>query len=350
MAGLRKLRQWQDLGHEVIFLIGDFTGMIGDPSGKDKARKPLTKQQIEKNAKGYQKQASKLLNFAGKNPVKIKYNSQWLSKIPISEFLVLTTQVTYQQIIERDMFQRRKAQNKQIALSELLYPILQGFDSVEMAVDVEIGGSDQLFNMMMGRDLMHKLKRKNKFVITTPLIVDAQGQKIGKTTGNVIAIADPPEKLFGGIMSLPDDVIIQCLETLTDIPMEEVGKIKNEMKKGKNPMIFKKKLAFEIVKQLNPLKDAQRAQEEFESVIQKKLMPFQIPTVKSSGATISEILIDSGLSGSMSESKRLVQQGAVSGTVSQDAPFERISDPKQSFTGDMIVKKGINIVKIEKGE
>ncbi|MBI2074553.1 MAG: tyrosine--tRNA ligase [Candidatus Levybacteria bacterium] len=316
MVGLKKLRQWQDLGHEVIFLIGDFTGMIGDPTGKDKSRILLTREQVLENAKTYQTQTSKILRFDGNNPIVIKYNSEWLNKLSAADLLKLTAYLSVQQTIERDMFQKRLENEKDISLSEFLYPLLQGYDSVAMDVDLEIGGSDQLFNMMTGRDLMHKIKNKEKFVMTTPLLTDASGKKIGKTEGNVIGLTDKPESLFGKLMTLPDNVIIKGLEYLTDIPMEEIGNIKRAIDNGENPMTYKKKLAFEITKELNSQQEALKAQENFERTVQQKETPEEIPTINLpeslvSGATIIDALAGLELAESKSDAKRLVEQGGV---------------------------------------
>jgi tyrosyl-tRNA synthetase len=170
MVGFRKLRQFQNLGHEVIFLIGDFTGMIGDPSGKSDSRKPLTREEVLENAKSYKEQAGKILNFEGNNPVKLMFNSEWLSKLNYAEILQMASLVTYAQIIERDMFQKRIQEGKDLYLSEFLYPLMQGYDSIAMDVDLEVGGSDQIFNMLAGRDLMKKVKNKEKFVLATQLL------------------------------------------------------------------------------------------------------------------------------------------------------------------------------------
>src|SRR3990167_428576 len=232
MIGLRKLREWQDLGHEVIFLIGDFTGRIGDPTGREKTRPLLSKKTVEENAKTYQEQAGKILDFSGKNPVKIKFNSEWLEKLSVPEILNLYSQVTYQQIIKRGMFKKRLEKDEDISFNEITYPIMQGYDSVAMYVDVEVGGRDQLFNMMIGRDLVHKMKHKNKFVMTTQLLVDSQGNKIGKTEGNAIALVDPPDTIFGAIMTFPDDAIVKGLEYLTDIDLLEIQLIQETLKKG----------------------------------------------------------------------------------------------------------------------
>ncbi|OGD86609.1 tyrosine--tRNA ligase, partial [Candidatus Curtissbacteria bacterium RBG_13_35_7] len=219
MVGLRKLKKWQDLGHEVIFLIGDFTGRIGDPTGREETRPLLSKKTVSENAKTYKVQVEKILDFSAKNPVKIKFNSQWLEKLSAPEILNLYSHVTYQQIIKRGMFKKRLEKDEDISFNEISYPIMQGYDSVAMGVDVEIGGRDQLFNMMIGRDLMHKIKHKNKFVMTTQLLVDNQGNKIGKTEGNAIELTLPAVKMFSAIMNFPDDVITKSLEYLTDTPM-----------------------------------------------------------------------------------------------------------------------------------
>lgn len=314
VVGLRKLRQWQDLGHEVIFLIGDFTGMIGDPTGKDKTRTPLTKEQVLKNAETYKKQASKILRFAGKNAVKIKYNSEWLEKIAASELIRLTSYLTFQQVIERDMFQKRLKDNMNISISEFLYPFMQGYDSVAMDIDVEVGGNDQLFNMLTGRDLMRKIKKKNKFVMTTPLLTDSQGVKIGKTESNAIAIDDKPEELFGKIMALPDDVITKGLEYLTDVPMDEIKNINETLRNGENPVAYKKRLSYEIVKQLNNADAAKKAQENFEQTIQGEKFPNEIPTFKcnKNNQNIIYLLVQTKLAESRAEAKRLIEQGGVS--------------------------------------
>ena len=207
-VAIRKLRQFQDLGHEVIFLIGDFTALIGDPSGKAQGRPLLTKQQVLDNAKDYQQQVAKILRFDGNNPVKILFNSDWLSKLKLEDILKLSTHFTVQQMIERDMFQVRLKNKNLIGLQEFLYPLMVGFDSVAMKVDLEMGGSDQTFNMLAGRKLVEQILHKEKFVMTVPLLTDSKGVKIGKTEGNAIGLSDHPNEFFAKIMSLGDDAIL----------------------------------------------------------------------------------------------------------------------------------------------
>ncbi|OGH37417.1 MAG: tyrosine--tRNA ligase [Candidatus Levybacteria bacterium RIFCSPLOWO2_01_FULL_38_21] len=314
MLGLKKLRQWQDLGHEVIFLIGDFTGMVGDPTGRDKTREPLSREQVLENAKTYKEQAGRIVRFKGKNPVQIKYNSEWLSKLPALEIAKLMSLLTVQQILERDMFRKRIKNDQEISMVEVTYPIMQGYDSVAMNVDVEIGGTDQLFNMMVGRDMMRKIKGKNKFVITTPLLTDASGEKIGKTEGNTIALTDKPEDLFAKLMRLPDEIIGKGFEYLTNVSMSEITEIYTKLKLEKNPIIFKKRLAFEIVKQLNDESSAQKAQEHFEKTVQKKEAPekMETHTLKKSEERLADILVETKLASSKSDAQRLVEQGGVS--------------------------------------
>lgn len=340
IVGLRKLRQFQNLGHKVIFLIGDFTGMIGDPSGKSETRKPLTREEVLVNAESYKEQVSKLLDFEGNNPVEIKYNSEWLSKLTAVDFLKLTSYFSAQQIIERDMFKKRLKEGKDLFLSEFLYPLLQGYDSVAMDVDLEVGGNDQLFNMMTGRDLMHKMKRKNKFVMTTPLLTDKNGNKIGKTEGNVIALDTKPEDLFGMMMNLPDEVIIKCFEFITDLPPVEIDTFKIALKKGANPMIFKKKLAYTLVRMLNSDKEAKNAQLFFETTFQKKEIAADIPVIEIGPATTSlpaVLLIEmTKLTKSRSEIRRLMAEKAI------EIDGNVLADPKEEIEikDGMVIRVG----------
>lgn len=316
MVGLRKLRQWQDLGHHVIFLIGDGTGQAGDPSGKTAAReKFFTREELRKNALDYVKQAGKIVRFEGDNPVEILFNGDWLNKLTLVDILNIASHFTLSQLAERDLYRERAKKKQEVNFREFLYPLLQAYDSVAMKVDLEIGGTDQTFNMLMGRNLVKTMQHREKFVMTTPLLVDTQGQKIGKTEGNAIALTDKPSNLFATIMALGDDVIIKGFEYLTDIPMDEVKQISDDLKGRKNPITYKKKLAFEIVKQLNSHEDAHKAQEDFERNVQKSILPTDIPVYLYTGPeeeNILKILIETGLSKSKSLAKRLVEQGGVS--------------------------------------
>ncbi|MBU0731742.1 tyrosine--tRNA ligase [Patescibacteria group bacterium] len=334
---LRKLKQFQELGHEVILLIGDFTGLIGDPTGKDKTRKQLTRKQVLDNAKHFQTQASKILDFTGKNPVEIKYNSQWLAKLTFKEVVELASHFTVQQMLERDMFQERLKNNKPIHLHEFLYPLMQGYDSVAMDVDLEVGGSDQMFNMMAGRELMKDYKKKDKFVLTVPLLVDSKNVKIGKTEGNVIAINAEPNDLFGKIMTLGDDVIISTFELCTDASEEEIKKIEKDLKAGKNPRDYKAKLAFEMVLQYNEnnLEAAKNAEAEFSKVFKDKGKPKNIPElpVEKSEYPPMDLLVDLELLKSKSEAKRVIEQG---GFKLNDKKISDWKQPLKLQDGDML--------------
>jgi len=314
MIGLMKLREFQDLGHQVIFLIGDGTGQAGDPSGKTKARgKFLSREELRANAKNYVMQASKIVRFSGKNPAEILYNSDWLNKLNLVEILNLAQNFSLQRLEERDLYEERKKRNETINLREFLYPLLQAYDSVKMNVDLELGGTDQTFNMLCGRTLVKNILHKEKFVITTPLLTDSQGKKIGKTEGNVIAITATPDEFFGMIMNLADDCIIPCFELITNIPMTTVNQIKKDLKAGKNPMIYKKQLAFTLIKMLHGDKKAKQGQEYFEKVFQGKKPPEKIKSLKTKTGkrNLVDLLVELKMASSKSEAKRLVKQAAV---------------------------------------
>lgn len=342
MVGLMKLKQWQDLGHKVIFLIGDGTGQAGDPSGKTKSRETFfTTEQLRKNATNYVKQAAGIVNFEGDNPVEILYNGDWLNKLNLTDILNIAEHFSLQQMIERDLFQERLKQNETVNLREFFYPLLQGYDSVEMKIDLEVGGSDQTFNMLCGRTLVKEMLGKEKFVMTTPLLTDSEGKKIGKTEGNVIAITDNPSDLFGKIMSLPDSIIIKGFEYLTFVDMKEIGTIKEALNKGKHPMEYKKQLAYEIVKQLNNEKKANEAKSLFEKIIQNKEPPNDIISFPKKqafkeGTGLIEVLISTNLAKSKTDAKRLIQQGGV------EINSQKIKETTYNvnFENGMVIKVG----------
>lgn len=316
-VAIRKLRQWQNLGHHVIFLIGDGTGQAGDPSGKTKSReKFMTREELRANAKDYVKQASKIVRFDGDNPIEILYNGDWLNKLTLVDILDIASHFSWQQLAERDLYQERIKRGETLNFREALYPLLQGYDSVAMNVDLELGGTDQTFNMLAGRQLVQQMLHKEKFVMTVPLLTDARGVKIGKTEGNVIGITDEPTDFYGKIMALGDDAIIPCFTLLTDISDGDISDTQTKMKAGDNPMTFKKQLAFELTKQFNSESDAQKAQSEFETrfqkgqVAQSDLPKVSLNTLKT-GSSIADTLVAFGLASSKSEAKRLVEQKAV---------------------------------------
>lgn len=315
-VGMRKLRDFQLLGHHVIFLIGDFTGRIGDPSDKLATRKQLTPQEVRENMKSFKDQASHILDFDDKdNPVEVLYNSKWNDELKFQEVLELCAEFTVQQMLKRDMFKKRMETDKPIHLHEFLYPVMQAYDSISMDIDVEIGGNDQLFNMLCGRDLTAKRLNKEKFVLAGKLLEDPTGKKMGKSEGNMIKLNDSPKDMYGKVMAFTDGMITPAFEILTDVPMKEVKQMEENMKDQKvNPMNLKKQLAFNITEQFTNTEDAQKAQEIFEEIFQNNQTSDKIPEVKTKKNKISliESLTDiSKFTDSNSQAKRLIKQGAV---------------------------------------
>ena len=334
-----KLRQFQDLGHKVIMLIGDFTGMIGDPTDKTSARQKLTRKQVLENCKNYQKQAASILNFKGSNKVDIKYNSKWLAKMNMEKMLDLSSNITVDQLLQRDMFEKRRVEGKPIFLHEFLYPLMQGYDSVAMDVDGEIGGNDQTFNMLVGRDLQKIYNSKEKFVLTTKLLVDAGGKKMGKTEGNMVAFSDTPEDMFGKVMSWTDGMIANGFELCTTLSMTDINKMQAEIQ---NPRDQKLKLAYEVVKTFLGEKLAQKAQENFIKTFSKKETPDEIAELKPSAMDILTVLVESKICTSKSESRRVVEQGGVK---INDKKVESID--AQVKSGDIVQKGSRFFVKIK---
>ena len=329
-----KLREFQELGHKVIMLIGDFTGMIGDPSDKGSARQKLTREQVLENCKMYQKQASTVLDFEGENPVEVRYNSEWFLKMNFADVLDLTSHFTVQRMLERDMFEKRIKEEKPIYVHEFLYPVMQGYDSVVMDVDGEIGGNDQTFNMLAGRTLMKDMKNKEKFVIAGKLLVDNNGKKMGKTEGNMIALNDAPEDVFGKVMSWTDSMIISGFEICTRIPMKDIEKIKKDLDGGVNPRDAKLKLAFEITKTFLGEEAAKQGQTHFEKVIQSKDKPDEITELKPQSYNIIEVLVESGLCSGKSDARRAIEQGGVK------VNDKKVSDFDFETKSEDVIQKG----------
>jgi tyrosyl-tRNA synthetase len=332
---LWKLKDFQDLGHEVILLIGDFTARIGDPSGKDTARSPLSEKQVKENFKDYKKQASKILDFS---KVKIKYNSNWLSKLKFEDILKLASNFTVQQMLQRDMFQRRLKESSPITLTEFFYPLMQGYDSVVMDVDLEIAGNDQTFNALAGRDLQKIYNNKDKNILTLKLLLGTDGRKMSKTFNNFIAIEDSASDMFGKVMSIKDELIYEYLELTTRLSKIEI----EEIKKIENPRDQKARLAFEIVKLYWGEKEAQNAKEEFDKVFRNKELPLNIPDFQTDKKNylILDLLCDTKLSSSKKEAKRLVEGGGVE--IQNKESKEKIIDWKKEINleNEMIIKVG----------
>ena len=311
---INKLAQFQKLGHEVIFLIGDFTGMIGDPTDKSSARQKMTREQVLANSKNYKKEASAYLDFNGKNSARVEYNSKWSDKMTFKSLIELSSNFTVQQMIVRDMFKERMKEEKPIYLHEFLYPLAQGYDAVAMDVDLEIGGNDQMFNMMCGRDLQRIINKKEKFVMTLKLLADDKGKKMGKTEGNAVFLNETPKNMYGIIMSWPDGVIGIGFELCAKVPMLEVKKIFKQLAEGKvNPRDLKMKLAYEITKINHGEAKAKKAEEKFISIVQKKEAPEEIENrkLKVESKNIIELLIECNLAASKSEARRLIAQKGI---------------------------------------
>jgi len=312
MVILRKMRKFQDFGHDVTFLIGTFTTLIGDPSDRDEARAEALQEEVKKNAQTYADQALKILD---PKKTKVRYNYEWLSKLTFAEVISMASFFTVQQFLVRDRLRNRYEKNDPIWLRELLYPLAQGYDAVFLKADVQLGGTEQLFNLMAGRRLQEAFGQKPQVCLTYPVLVGTDGvQRMSKSTGNYIGVDEPPEDIYGKTMSISDDNIMIYFESLTDTSVEELKDMRNQLAHNQvNPMDLKKRLAKDIVTQLYGEKEAQEAEEHFEKVVQKKELPDEIPKHKASSEKIpiSRFLVEAKKVSSRSEAYRLVQQGAV---------------------------------------
>ncbi|MDD5055226.1 MAG: tyrosine--tRNA ligase [Candidatus Peribacteraceae bacterium] len=307
---LRKMRAFQDAGHHVILLIGSFTAMIGDPTGRDELRQPLSAEDVRKNFETYIDQAKKILDM---KKLEIRYNHEWLENLTLKEILGLTRNFTVQQMLHRDMFAKRMKEDAPISLTEFMYPLMVGYDSVMLDVDVELGGNDQLFNMLAGRTLQTGFGKRDKFVLTTKLIDGTDGRKMSKTYNNCVYLTDPPQEMYGRLLSMPDNLIPLYMECCTDIPMEEVKACGKALKDGKeNPKILKMRLAREIVTMYHSKEAASHAEAEFENVFKNKGIPEDIQEFKAKkGMLLIDALAESKIVSSKSDARRLIEQGGI---------------------------------------
>lgn len=336
--GIRALRILQELGHEVIFLVGDFTALVGDPD-KDLSRPLMTEEEIQKNMAGWKEQAELLINFEGSNPVKFMRNSEWLSKIGLADLIKLMSNATVQQMLERDLFANRLKKNNPVGLQEFIYPLMQGFDSVAMAVDLEIGGTDQTFNMLMGRELVKRYLGKEKFVRTNEMMEAPDAVTMSKTKGNGINLSDKPEEMYGKAMSYPDELITKGLRLLTDLSTEEIWEVNKKIEAGENPMQYKKLMAHEVVKIIRGEKEAVKAQEHFERTVQKKdIADEDVQIVNVAGTLPLTEFLRKALneSESTSQIRRTIEQGGV------EVNGKKVTEPKIEieFTAGTLVKYG----------
>lgn len=335
---LQKMKQFQDLGHEVIFLVGDFTGMIGDPTGKSATRKSLSSEEVRENAKTYLDQVYLILN---REKTVVAYNSEWMNRFTSAEMIGLAGRYTVARMLERDDFQKRLANNLPVSIHELLYPLIQGYDSVALKADVELGGTDQKFNLLVGRDLQRAYGMSPQTIITTPLLEGTDGvQKMSKSLGNSIGVFDPPDDMFGKIMSLSDEMMWRYYELLSDLPADELQALRQKADSGElNPKDAKVNLGKEIVARYHSPSAAQSAAAEFESVFKKKNIPENVPQVKTWGAEsrwICKVLAENTLTESTSAARRLIQQGAVA------VDGEKISEVNLELQGnrDYLIRVG----------
>ncbi len=311
---LRKLRQFQDLGHQAILIIGDFTGMIGDPSGRSKTRPSLTLEETRKNGQSYFEQATKILSA---KKVKMLYNSEWLSKMSFEEVIRLAAKYTVARILERDDFAERYKAGDPIGIHELLYPLAQAMDSVAIKADIELGGTDQKFNLLVGRDIQREFGQDPQVILTTPILAGTDGiEKMSKSLDNYIAITDPPNEIYGKTLSIPDKLIPDYFLLTTNVSDEEIGNLRKQLDdRGVNPRDLKRRLARELVALYHDEQSAHRAEEEFDRIFVAKEIPEDVEdfTIHTGNGKISivELLTTTKMAGSNSDARRLVQQGGV---------------------------------------
>lgn len=335
---LQKLKHFQDLGHDVCFLIGDFTGLIGDPTGKSETRKPLTRDDIARNAETYKEQVFRILD---PDKTQIAFNSKWLGKLDSFEMIRLASELTVARMLEREDFKNRFENGKPISIHEFLYPLIQGYDSVAMEADVELGGTDQLFNLLMGRDLQRSRKQEPQIVLTMPLLEGLDGvNKMSKSLGNYIGITEAANDIYGKVMSLPDELMFRYYELLSDLNNNEIEALKTGVKSGTlHPKSVKQKLAGELTKRFQSAEAAMQAELHFETVFAKKDLPDDMPEQVIQATEeiwVPKLLVDTGLVSSTSEGRRLIKQNAVS------INGEKITDSNYTVqpVGELIFKVG----------
>jgi tyrosyl-tRNA synthetase len=345
VVGLRKLRQFQELGHKVTLIVGDWTARIGDPSGQSATRPMLTPNEIESNARTYMEQFFKVVD---KDKTELRWQSEWFSQFTLDEVIKLTSKFTVAQLLAREDFNKRYGSGNPISLTEMLYPLLQGYDSVAIKADVEFGGIDQKFNCLVGRELQQSTGQPPQQVFLVPLLIGTDGHhKMSKSLNNHIGIAEPPQEIYGKVMSIPDSLILDYFELVTDVPEEEIAEFKKQLKTHSvNPMNLKKRLAHEIVRQFHGKQAADEAEKHFTQVFQKREMPNEIHTTVELRGTgtlranaevwrdITSLLSDAGLAKSRSEARRLLAQGAI------EVDGEKVSTDKVILKDGSVIKVG----------
>jgi tyrosyl-tRNA synthetase len=333
MVSLRKLRQFQELGHQVVLIVADWTAQIGDPSGQSTTRPMLSMEQVKANAETYMQQFFKIVD---REKTEIRWQSEWFGKFDLGDVIRLTSKFTVAQFLAREDFSKRYKEERPIALTELLYPLLQAYDSVAVQADVEFGGTDQKFNFLVGRELQSMVGQRPQQCFMVPLLVGTDGsQKMSKSLGNYIGVAEPPEDIYGKAMSINDSLIMNYFELITDVPDEELAGFRGNLKdKSFNPMTLKKRIAREIITQLYGQKVAAEAEEHFERTVQRKEVPEEIELGTKSGKSLQDYLVENQLAKSRSEARRLIEQGAVY------LNGERVKDVNYTFPKDTIIRVG----------
>lgn len=332
------LKRLHDLGHKIIVLIGDFTAMIGDPSDKKAARKRLSKEDVQTNLKTFKEQIGKILDFNDtKNPIEIKFNSEWLAKLNFEDLINLASHFTVQQMIERDNFQKRLKENKPLYVHEFFYPLMQGYDSVALNADVEIGGTDQTFNMLAGRVLVKDYQQREKIVVTTTLLENpVTGEKLmSKSLGTGIGLDETPNSMYGKTMSLPDEAIIQCFKDCTNLSLSEISQLEKDLAAGANPRDLKMRLAKEIVTMYHGSDQAAQAEEYFVKTFQKKELPQEAEEKKvASGTKLIDFLVADKIVKSKTDFRRLITEGAIA------LDGQKIDDPDYEISTGGILRVG----------
>ncbi len=347
---INKLRQFQTLGHQVIFLIGDFTGMIGDPTGRNKTRQPLTPEDVARNAETYREQIFRILD---PDLTEVAFNSSWMGQMNATDLIQLASRYTVARMLERDDFQKRYTANQSIAIHEFLYPLVQGYDSVALSADVELGGTDQKFNLLVGRELQREYGQAPQVILTTPVLEGLDGvQKMSKSLGNYVGIREPANEMYGKLMSISDDLMWRYFELLSFRPMTEIAALRDEVDAGRNPRDVKFQLADEIVERFHDAAAARQAHEEFVSRFQRGAMPSEMPehtvtATEPDGQALVPLLKEIGLVPSTSEALRMLKQQAVR------VDGERVEDRELKLPGDgeyvlQVGKRRFARVRIEK--
>ena len=336
---INKLRTFQQLGHKVVFLIGDFTGLIGDPTGKNVTRKPLSKEQVLENAKTYQEQVFKILD---KEKTEIRFNSEWMDGLGAAGMIKLAASQTVARMLERDDFKKRYNNGQPIAIHEFLYPLVQGWDSVALESDVELGGTDQRFNLLMGRELQKEQGQKQQSIVMVPLLEGRDGvQKMSKSLNNYIGITDTPNEMFGKVMSISDDLMWRYYDLVSFRPLEEIAELKARVESGENPRDIKIMLAKEIIARFHDDAAAEGAHQDFIQRFQKNAIPDDMPELEialsDEGIAIGNLLKEAKLVGSTSDAMRMIKQGAV-----------KINGDKVEDTRLVITEKGENVYQVGK--